>query len=76
MGIKNAANASFPFQSKICPKLKAQILKMRYHNVQEGSSFTAEKKCEIFDLSSLLIYENPCINWEVFGLKNQACGLW
>ena len=44
MGIKNGANASFPLQSKIFPKLKAQMLQMRYQNVQEGSSFTAEKK--------------------------------
>ena len=29
---------------KIFPKLKAQILQMRYQNVQEGSSFTKEKE--------------------------------
>ena len=52
-GHKNGANASFSVQSKIFPKRKAQILQMRYRNVQEGSSFTAERKnCEIFNISS------------------------
>ena len=47
------ANASFSVQSKIFPKLKAQILQMRFKNVQEGSSFTVERKIyEIFILSS------------------------
>ena len=51
MGTKNGAMPLF--QSKICPKLKAQILQMRLQNVQEGLSFTAERKnCEIFNLSS------------------------
>ena len=44
MGIKNGANASFSVQSKIFPKTKAQILQMRYQNVKEGSSFSAERK--------------------------------
>ena len=38
-GIKNGATTSFSFQSKILPKLKAQILQMRYWNVHEGSDF-------------------------------------
>ena len=42
MGTKNGVNASFSVQSKIFPKLKAQIFQMRYQNVQEGSSFTEE----------------------------------
>ena len=55
MGTKNGANASFSVQSKIFPKLKAQILQMRYQNVQEGSSFTVKrKKSENFNLSSCL----------------------
>ena len=41
---KNGTNASFSVQSKIFPKLKAQILQMRYQNVQEGTSFTSERK--------------------------------
>ena len=54
MGTKNGANASFSVQSKIFPKLKYQILQMRYQNVQEGSSFTEERKnWEIFNLSSV-----------------------
>ena len=53
MGIKNGTNASFSVQCKIFPKLKVKILQMRYQNVQEGSSFTAERKnCEIFNLPS------------------------
>ena len=44
MGIKNGANASFSVQSKIFPKLKAQILQMRYQNVQKGSGFTVTLK--------------------------------
>ena len=44
MGEKNGANAPFSVQSKIFRKLKAQILQMRYQNVQEGSSFTVERK--------------------------------
>ena len=52
MGIKNGANASFSVQSKIFPKLKAQILQVRYQNVQNGSNFTIErKKSENFNLS-------------------------
>ena len=43
-GQKIWANASFSVQSKIFPKLKAQILQMRYQNVQEGSSFTVKRK--------------------------------
>ena len=47
MGTKNGVNGSFSVQSKIFTKLKAQIIQMRYQNVQEGSSFTAErKKCD------------------------------
>ena len=33
MGTKNGANASFSVQGKIFPKLKVQILQMRYQNV-------------------------------------------
>ena len=44
MGTKNGTNASFSVQSKIFPKLKAQILQIRYQNVQEGSGFTVEEK--------------------------------
>ena len=41
---KNGANASFSVQSKIFPNLKAQILQMRYQNIQEGSGFILERK--------------------------------
>ena len=44
MGIKNGGNNSFSVQSKLFPKLKAQILQMRYQNVQKGSSFTAKRE--------------------------------
>ena len=44
MSIKNGANASFSVQSKMFPKLKAQILQMRYQNVSESSGSTVEKK--------------------------------
>ena len=43
-GHKNRANASFLVQSKIFPKLKAQILQMRYQNIKKGSGFTVERK--------------------------------
>ena len=43
MGTKNGANASFSVQSKVFPKLKAQILEIGYQNVQEGLGFTAKK---------------------------------
>ena len=53
MGTKNGGNTSFSVQCKIFPKLKAPIFQMRYQNVQEGSSFTVERKnCENFNLSS------------------------
>ena len=48
MGTKNGANGSFSVQSKIFTKLKAQIIQMRCQNVQEGSSFTAERKKKWF----------------------------
>ena len=44
MAIKNGANASFQVQSKIFPKLKSQILQMRYQHVPAGSGFTVERK--------------------------------
>ena len=44
MDIKNGSNTSFTVQSKIFPKLKAQIWQMRYQNIQEGSGFTVERK--------------------------------
>ena len=44
MGTKNGANATFSVQSKKFPKLKAQILQIRYQNLQEDSSFTVERK--------------------------------
>ena len=44
MSTKYRINASYSVQSKIFPKLKAQILQMRYQNFEEGSSFTTEKK--------------------------------
>ena len=54
MGIKNGAAASFSVQSKILPKLKAQILQMRQKNVQEGPGFTIERKeSEIFTFLSV-----------------------
>ena len=40
MGIKNWVNASFSVQSKTFSKLKAQILQMRYQNVQKGLGHT------------------------------------
>ena len=46
---KNGANAPFSVQSNLFPKLKAQILQIRYQNVHEGSSFTAERK-KIFSI--------------------------
>ena len=43
-GHNNGANASFSVQSKIFPKLEAQILQMRYQSVPACSSFTVERK--------------------------------
>ena len=58
-GHKNGANVSFLVESKIYPKLKGQILQMRYQNIHEGSDFTAErKKNEIFNLSMFLSVKN------------------
>ena len=34
----------FSVQSKMIPKLKAQILQVRYQNVSAGSGFTVERK--------------------------------
>ena len=42
MGINNGDNASFSVQSKIFPRLKAQILQMGYQNIQVGLGFTVE----------------------------------
>ena len=47
IGTENGANASFSVQCNIFPKLKAQILQMRYQNVYEGSGFTTEKKTRL-----------------------------
>ena len=48
MGIKNGANSSFSVKIKIFSKLNAQILQMRYQNIQKCSNFTVNgKKLEI-----------------------------
>ena len=56
MGTKNGAMPLF--QSKICPKLKAQILQMRFQNVQEGSKFTFK----IYKILKILIYHHVFIS--------------
>ena len=48
----NGANIPFSVQNQIFTKIKAKISQMRHQNIQEGSSFTEErKKSEIFSLS-------------------------
>ena len=69
MGIKNGPNgangASFSVQSKIFPKIKAKIFQIRYQNVQEGSSFSVERKnSEIFNVSCF--YQSKIIFFFIF----------
>ena len=60
MGIKNGTNVSFSVQSNILPEVKAQILQMRYQNVQGLLGFTEERKkiCNIQFIIMFLSVKN------------------
>ena len=45
---------SFSVQSEIFPRLKAQILQIRYQNILEGLGFTVERKNRI--IISIIIF--------------------
>ena len=54
----------FQLKVKIFPKIKAQILKMRYKNVSEGSGFAVERKKNQFSIY-LYVFKN-CIFFKFF----------